>query len=127
MVAGNLIRKMRKLKLELESTTDQHQIDKLNRKIDQMHKEIKVLKMLDNYEISKKAILAPDVKKWKKMICDTKIEDHLTAMVILKNAVQRHISKFVSEHENYMEWFNEYLELRDKKKEWKDEKPIRKS
>lgn len=124
MVAGNLIRKINSLKTELQSIKDQAQIEKVNNKIIHISHEVKLLKTLDNYEISKKALLIPDVKIWAKTIGDSKAspEDRLIGRVVQKNAVQKLVSGFVNDHKEYMEWFNEYLEYRDKKKDWEKDK-----
>lgn len=120
MVGGNLIRKIQELKKVKEKNDQDPEIaSKMDVKIDKIYSEIKLLKTLDNYEISKQATLIPDKSNWQKTICDSlaTTEQRLMGRVILKNKVQKLVDKFRSEHKDCDEWINEYIEFREKKKE----------
>lgn len=118
MVAGNIIRKITKLRKELEKQQDESQADRLGKKIEKLLNDVKSLKEIDTYEISKKATLQPDSDYWNRVISDCKAlnEDVLTAKVISKNNVRNRVLKFLSDNKDYSEWLDEYIEFREKKK-----------
>lgn len=122
MVAGNLIRKINKLKQEKDKLSDEDQQKKSDDKIDKIHTETKLLKTLDSYLICKKATVNPDKKFWNDIISNTKstAEERLIARIICKNNIQKQVAKFRSDHKECDEWLTEYLEYRDKKKELKE-------
>lgn len=119
MVAGNLIRKINKLKQEKEKTEDEAQQKKLDDKIENIYSETKLIKTLDVYPICKKVTLKPDTKYWNNVIGDTKstAEDRLSARIICKNNVQKRVANFRNDHKDCDEWLEEYFEFREKKKE----------
>lgn len=129
MVSGNLIRKISKLKQEADKLSDQEQKEKIEQKIEKIYEELKLLKKLDGYTIAKKATINPNIEQWQKIISHSKAtpDDRLTGRVILKNRVQKQVAKFRSDHKDCDEWFNEYIEFREKKRELlTTTKPIKK-
>lgn len=119
MVSGNLIRKINKLKQEKDKLEDELQKSKIDDKVDRILNEIKLLKIIDSYEISKHATVRPDPKEWNKVINDSKAtpEQILEARIITKNNVQKCIMKFRSDCIDCDEWLNEYIEYREKKRD----------
>lgn len=120
MVAGNLIRKMAKLKEDKESAVDA-QKERLELKIERLYCEIKLLKNLDLYEVCKQATLKPGTNPWHKVLAKTQSspEERLMARLICKNNIQRQVKTFREENTDLDEWINEYIEYREKKREIK--------
>lgn len=118
MVAGNLIRKINKLKQEKEKAPDDDK-KKIDEKIEKIYSETKLLKTLDPYPICKKVTLKPSTKYWNDVISNTKStsEDRLSARIMCKNNVQKQVAKFKTDHKDCDEWLEEYFEYREKKKE----------
>lgn len=119
MVAGNLTRKISRLKEELTKEDDETHKTKIEAKIDKLHSDIKLLKTIDNYIICKAAILNADPKYWTNMVGDSKAspEDCLKARVISKTKVHKQVQNFKSQHPNCDEWLEEYFAFREKKKD----------
>lgn len=120
MVAGNLIRKINKLKSEKEKFhEDKARIEKIDKKVENILADTKRLKHLDSQEIAKLATLKPEIKLWNKIVEDSKVnaENRLIARVITKNNVQKQVSKFRNDHKDCDEWINEYIEYKEKKRQ----------
>lgn len=126
MVAGNLMRKMKNLKADLE-TNDDLTKSKITNKVDQLYEDSKRLKHIDNYVIAKRATLQSDKGYWSKVLSDSKSssQDRLTARIILKNNIQRRISQFKNENKDCDEWLEEYIEYREKKKDLQFTKSVK--
>lgn len=119
MVGGNLVRKMKKLKLEGEKVDDDEKKKKLESKVERLYSELKLIKTLDTYPIAKGVILKPDKKFWDDLLSDNKAtpQQRLTCRILLKNNVQRCIAGFRDQNEDCDEWLEEYFEFREKKKD----------
>lgn len=120
MVAGNLTRKIGLLKKELETKKDDDvQTSKIESKIEKVHSDIKLLKTIDTYDISKDALMKPDPKHWNGIISNSKVspKECLKARVICKTRVQKQVQQFRSQNIDCDEWLEEYFEFREKKRE----------
>lgn len=122
MVAGNLIRKINKLKQEKEKATDDAQKDKIKSKIERIYSETKLLKGLDLYEVCKEATLKSGTEIWDKILAKTQStpEERLKARLICKNSIQKRVKTFREENTDLDEWIDEYIEYREKKREIKE-------
>lgn len=122
MVAGNLIRKVKKLKEEKETLAgDSEKVRKIDTKVERTLEEVKLLKSLDSYTIAKQATLQSEPKHWKKLIDNEKasMEDRLTALVATKTKVNNRVAQFRSDNKDCDEWLTEYFEFREGSKELK--------
>ena len=119
MVAQRIVRKIKELKKQRENVEDEAQLQQIEKAIDRHHSDIKLLKSLDPYLISKKAILRLDSNEWKKMINNAKFkkEDQLCAQIVTKNTFRSKLDTFVKERPDMSEWIEEYFSFREKKKE----------
>jgi len=126
MVCGNLVRKINKCKQERDRTQDEDKHKKLDRRISNLHDEIKLLKTLDAYTIAKAATLKHEPEYWAKLVSHPKasIQERLTGRVVTKNNVQKQIHTFRSGHIDCDEWLEQYIEFREKKKELKKPKRV---
>jgi hypothetical protein len=118
MVAGNFARKIKELKKAMEKNDDSVKREKAEKKIEKLHRDIKLLKTIDPYLISKNAILKPDPKHWTNVIGDSKASEEtiLMARVISKGRIQKKVAEFRSGHKDCDEWLEEYFEYREKKR-----------
>lgn len=119
MVKGNLIRKLKKLNMEKNECSDDVQSELLDNKIEKILKRLKIIKVLDCYQISRDVTKKPDIKHWNRIKYDSKSsdEDILIASIVTKNNIQQRVMIFRNDHQDLDEWFDEYIEYREKKKD----------
>jgi len=122
MVSGNLIRRIKELKAKQDKLEDEAEKKRIESKIERIYSETKLIQKLDSYEVAKKATLTPDKKIWETLLSSDKAtpEDRLTCRIIMKNNIQKRLTKFRDEYKDCDEWLEEYFEYRDKKKQMEE-------